>query len=192
MGKEVTREMVVEAKPDAVVVATGAVPLVLNVPGATGPNVVQGHDVIDGKAKAKGRVVVVGGRFIGMEVAIMLSEQGQDVCIVTQAGLGQDGINLEKQSFKTLALKLLDLRVPLYLNATVLEITDKAVFMRFQDDVYWLQADTVVLAVGMKSENELAQKLEGVVSEIHMVGDCVRPRDAAELAYQASVVAAKI
>ncbi|NQT47360.1 MAG: hypothetical protein HQ578_00135, partial [Chloroflexi bacterium] len=105
---------------------------------------------------------------------------------------GQDGINLEKQSFKTLALKLLDLRVPLYLNATVLEIMDKAVFMRFQDDVYWLQADTVVLAVGMKSENELAQKLEGVVSEIHMVGDCVRPRDAAELAYQASVVAAKI
>ncbi|NQT48715.1 MAG: FAD-dependent oxidoreductase, partial [Chloroflexi bacterium] len=135
LGREVTREMVAEAKPDAVVVATGAVPLVLNVPGATGPNVVQGHDVIDGKAKAKGRVVVVGGRFIGMEVAIMLAEQGQDVCIVTQAGLGQDGINLEKQSFKTLAVKLIALRVPLYLEAPVLEIMDKTVFMRFQDDV---------------------------------------------------------
>jgi len=189
---EVTKGMVAEAKPDAVVVATGAVPLVLNVPGATGPNVVHGHDVIDGKAEAKGRVVVVGGRFIGMEVAIMLAEQGKDVCIVTRAGLGEDGITLEKLSFKTLVFKLLDLRVPLYLNATVLEITDKAVFMRFQNEVYWLRADTVILAVGMKSENKLAQELEGVVPELYAVGDCVRPRDAAELAYQASVVAAKI
>ena len=192
LGTEVTKEMVVEAKTDAVVVATGAGPLVLNVPGATGLNVVQGHDVIDGRAEAKGRVAVVGGRFIGMEVAIMLAEQGRDVCIVTRAGLGEDGITLEQQSFRTLALKLLDLRVPLYLNSTVLEITDKAIFIRFQDEVYWLQVDTVVLAVGMKSENKLAQELEGVVPEFYAVGDCVRPRDAAELAYQASVVAAKI
>lgn len=192
LGTEVTRDKVIGLKPDAVVLATGAVPVGLRVPGGAGKNVVQGHDVIEGKAKPKGKVVVVGGRFIGMEVAIWLAEQGMEVSLVTRAGLGEDGINLEKFSFKTLAKKLLDLRVPLYLHATVVEITDNAVIFSLGGEIYSLPADTVIMAVGMQSDNGLAKELEGAVPELHMVGDCVRPRDAAEVAYQAARVAANI
>jgi len=192
LGAEITREKVLAEKPDAVVVATGAIPLALPVPGVTLKHVVQGHDVIEGKAEVEGKVAVVGGRFIGMEVAIWLKEQGRDVCLVTRAGLGEDGIKLEKQTFKALANKLIELRVPLYLNATVLEITEKSVVFRLGDEIYWLPADTVILAVGMKSVSQLAQELEGLVPEVYAVGDCVRPHDAAEVAYQASTIAARI
>ena len=192
LGTEVTQEMVLEEKPDAVVVATGAVPLILNVPGAALQHVVQGHDVIEGRAEAKGKVAVVGGRFIGMEVAIWLKEQGKDVCLVTRAGLGEDGVKLEKLSFKTLANRLIELRVPLYLNAMVLEITEKTVVFRLGEEIYWLPADTVILAVGMRSANNLAQELQGLVPEVYAVGDCVRPRDAAEVSYQAARLAASI
>ncbi len=192
LNTEVTGELVAEVRPDAVVVATGAVPVWLRVPGGSGKNVVQGHDVIEGKVEADGKVIVVGGRFIGMEVAIWLAEQGREVSLITRAGLGEDGIKLEKLSFKTLARRLLDLRVPLYLNSTVMEITDKAVVFSMGGDIHTLPADTVILAVGMRSENRLAQELEGVVAELYTVGDCVRPRDAAEVAYQAARVAAQI
>ena len=192
LGIEVTREKVLEMKPDVVVVATGAVPLGLNVPGATAKHVVQGHDVIEGKVEAKGKIVVVGGRFIGMEVAIWLKEQGEEVSLVTRAGLGQNGVRLEKLSFKTVATKLVELNVPLYLNATVLEITDKAVVILLGNEIFLLPADTVILSVGMRSENRLAQELEGVVPEVYTVGDCVRPRDASEVSYQAAKLAASI
>ncbi|MBM4463945.1 MAG: hypothetical protein FJ012_11590, partial [Chloroflexi bacterium] len=192
LGTEITRDKVLEAKPDVVVVATGAVPLGLNVPGATGKHVVQGHDVIEGKIEVKGRVVVVGGRFIGMEVAIWLREQGRDVSLVTRAGLGQDGVKLEEFTFKTLADRLIGLHVPLYLNATVLEITDKSVIFRMVDEIFSLPADTVILAVGMRSVNNLAQELQSLVPEVYMVGDCVRPRDASEVSYQAARLAASI
>ena len=59
-------------------------------------------------------------------------------------------------------------------------------------EIYSLPADTVIMAVGMQSDNRLAKELEGAVPELHMVGDCVRPRDAAEVAYQAARVAANI
>lgn len=192
LNTEVTREFITEIRPDAVVVATGAAPVWLRVPGGMGKNVVQGHDVIEGKVKPEGKVVVVGGRFIGMEVAIWLAEQGKDVSLVTRAGLGEDGIRLEKLSFKTLARKLLDLHVPLYLNSTVMEITDRSVIFSMGSEIYTLPADTVILAVGMQSDNKLARELEGVVTELYTVGDCVRPRDAAEVAYQAAKVAAQI
>jgi 2-enoate reductase len=191
-GVTVTREMVAQRKPDAVVVATGAVPAGLDVPGATGRHVVQSLDVLAGTAQVNGRVVVVGGRFTGMEVAITLTEQGRDVCLVTQAGLGENGNKLEQMTFRTVARRLLDLRVPLYLHSTVLEITDGAVVMTMGDNILPLEADTVVLAVGMRPEDRLARELEGVVPELHTLGDCVQPRDAAVVALRAAELAASM
>jgi 2,4-dienoyl-CoA reductase (NADPH2) len=191
-GVEVTKEMVLETKPDAVVVATGACPVGLNVPGATGQNVVQGHDVIAGQAAVKGKAVVVGGRFIGMEVAISLAEQGHQVSLVTQAGLGENGIKLEPMTYRALARRLVELRVPLYLRSRVIEITDKAVTMTLGEDIFSLPAETVILAVGMRPENKLAKELEGLVPKVYTLGDCVKPRDAAAVAVQAGQLAGMI
>jgi NADPH-dependent 2,4-dienoyl-CoA reductase/sulfur reductase-like enzyme len=192
LGVEVTKEMVLRKRPDAVVVATGALPVGLNVPGANLPHVVQGHDFIAGKAEAKGKIVVVGGRFIGMEVAIWLKEQGRDVSIVTRAGLGENGVKLEEFTFKTLADRIVGLNIPMFLNSTVLEITEKAVVIPMKNRFFRIPADTVILSVGMRSENRLAKELEGAGIEVHMVGDCVRPRDASDVSYQAARLAASI
>jgi len=191
-GVEVTKEKVLDLKPDVVVVATGAVPVGLNVPGATGENVVQGHDVIAGRAVVKDKAVVVGGRFIGMEVAISLAEQGRQVSLVTQAGLGQNGIKLEPMTYRSLARRLIELRVPLYLNSRVVEINSNAVMMTLGDDIFSLPADTVILAVGMRPENKLARELEGLVPKLYTLGDCVKPKDAAAVAVHAGQLAGAI
>jgi 2,4-dienoyl-CoA reductase-like NADH-dependent reductase (Old Yellow Enzyme family)/thioredoxin reductase len=191
-GTELTPEKILELKPDAVVVATGAVPSGLNVPGADGENVIQGHDIIEGKAHAHGRTVIIGGRFTGMEVALILAEQKQDVCIVTQAGLGQNGVQLEKMNFRALARKLIDLRVPLYLHSKVLEITDKAVIINLDDNIFSLDADTVILAIGMRPDNRLFNELKDTAIDVFQVGDCAQPGDAAAVAYMAASVSAEI
>jgi len=62
LGANVTKEQVLAMKPDAVVVATGAVPLGLDIPGISNKNVVQSNDVFTGKAEVKGRTAVIGAR----------------------------------------------------------------------------------------------------------------------------------
>ena len=39
-----------------------------------------------------------------------------------------------------------------------------------------IEADTIVLAAGSKPSIDLFKALEGKVAEIHMAGDCVKPR----------------
>ena len=56
----------------------------------------------------------------------------------------------------------------------------------------FLQADTVVMAVGAKSENQLAEELKGTVAEFHAIGDCVEPRDAMEAIREAAEVGRQI
>ncbi len=192
LGTEVTKEQVLKMKPDAVVVATGAVPRGLDVPGATGQNVVQANDVIMGKGEAKGRVVVIGGRFIGMEVAIMLAEQGKEVSLVSRSGLGGRKGPDELFTYKTIARRLIELRIPPYLNTAVLEITENGVITGWGEEIFSLPADTVILAVGAQSNNRLAQELKGVVPEVYTIGDCVKPRDGASATYDAARVAEKI
>jgi len=153
---------------------------------------VQGHDVIAGRAVVKDKAVVVGGRFIGMEVAISLAEQGRQVSLVTQAGLGQNGIKLEPMTYRALARRLIELRVPLYLNSRVVEINSNAVMMTLGDDIFSLPADTVILAVGMRPENKLAKELEGLVPKLYTLGDCVKPKDAAAVAVHAGQLAGAI
>ncbi|MBT4511019.1 MAG: FAD-dependent oxidoreductase [Chloroflexi bacterium] len=189
LDTEVTKEKVLEIQPDAVVVATGAVPAVIDIPGAKRANVVQALDVISGKEKPKGKIVVLGGRYTALETTLMLAEQGKDVSLVTRAAFG---LTLERVTFRTLLNKLVDHRVPMYPNTAVLEIVEKHVVVRYNGEVLELPADMVILAVGMRSENRLAQELEDIVPEIYTVGDCVKPKNAASVAYQAAQVASRI
>ena len=69
MHTEVTPAMVAEAKPDAVIVATGSNPLVLPIPGINDTGVIHAGDLLDGKASVGKKVLVVGGGMVGLETA---------------------------------------------------------------------------------------------------------------------------
>ncbi|MBI2832437.1 MAG: FAD-dependent oxidoreductase [Chloroflexi bacterium] len=180
LNKPVTRQFVAENKPDAVVVATGAKPAILDVPGVNNKNVVQAVDVFVGKAKVGKTVVVVGGKYRAMEAAILLAEQGKKVSIVARSGLRQHGSGQAIIHWVYLALRdrLIEDGVYIYTQARVREIRETGVYIDFEQETAFLKADTVVLAVGAKPENALFEQLKGTVPEIYRIGDCAEPRDA--------------
>ncbi|MDI7259199.1 MAG: FAD-dependent oxidoreductase [Thermodesulfobacteriota bacterium] len=190
--REVTPQIVYKEKPDAVVLATGATPKSLNIPGIDRGNVVQAIDFLAGKAEVGQRVVVIGGRLVGMETALMLAEQGKKVSIVTLFGLGEDGVPLERNIFVVLRERLVEHGVVIYANSPVLEIAEKGIFFAWEKELGFVPADTVVLAVGLKPENNLAEELKRMVSEFYAIGDCVDPRNALEAINEGAEIARKI
>ncbi|MDI7258828.1 MAG: FAD-dependent oxidoreductase [Thermodesulfobacteriota bacterium] len=178
LNKEVTTQFVKDNRPDAVVVATGATPKTPDVPGAQGKNVVQAVDVIAGNAKVGKKVVVVGGRLVGMEVADSLAKQGKTVALITMYKLGEDGRPLNIDIYRTLRGRMIEHGVFIHPDSPLFEITDKGVYAVNDRELFFLEADTVVLAVGMKSESKLVEELKGILPEVYTIGDCVEPRDA--------------
>ncbi len=192
LNTEVTRELVAANQPDAVIVATGATPLSLDVPGGSGPGVVQANDVIQGKAKTGSKVVVVGGRTLGLETALMLAGQGKEVALVSHSALGGRRGPEEKIVFRGLVRRIIQERIPLYLNATVLEITAGSIILDMGQEPFSLAADTVVAAIGVTPVDSLVTELAGSVAEIIDVGDCARPGTAAQAALSAVKWAMKL
>lgn len=192
VNTEISAEQVMEIKPDAVIVATGATPKGLNVPGSTYRHVVQAVSVIMGKAEVKDKVVIIGGRLIGMEVALLMAKQGKEVSIVTKARLGENGSKLERLTYRTLTRRLIELRIPLYVHSSVVEITEHAVVINWGEEIFSLPADTVVLAVGSQPNNNLVQQLKSMTTEVYAIGDCTGPGDAASAGSEASRIAARL
>ena len=69
MNKKVTDELIKEVNPNEVIIAIGAEPICLPIPGADGKQVYQSHDVLNGMAEMKGHCVVIGGGLVGVETA---------------------------------------------------------------------------------------------------------------------------
>ncbi len=75
-GKEVNLHALQEEHPDAVVVATGGQPIMLNLPGIKGKNVYTASSILEGKVPIGKDVVIIGGGTVGCEVALYVAKQG--------------------------------------------------------------------------------------------------------------------
>lgn len=76
IGKEADLQTIKEECPDAVIVATGGNPVMLNLPGIKGENVYVASAVLDGKVPVGKDVVIIGGGTVGCEVALHVARQG--------------------------------------------------------------------------------------------------------------------
>ena len=188
LGTEATPALIKELKPDVVILAMGASPLIPDIPGVKGGNVATASEILLGKKEAGEKVAVVGGGEVGAELAWFLAEQGKKVTIVEMTyGVAND-MNMFSHFY--LEDKLAQLGIEILTNTTAKEITDKGVVaVDISGNKQVIEADTVVLAVGFSSSNELGKKLRGEIPEVYTIGDCVKPGKIQEAIHGASRVA---
>ncbi len=192
LNQEITFDRIKKINPDAIVVATGALPKTLPIPGSRGRNVVQANDVILGKVDVGNPVIVIGGRLVGMEMAVMLAEQGRKVFLVTKDKLGENGIPLEQNTYFALRDDLIRLDVYLFPDSPAVEILEKGIHILYKQNILFLKGETVVMALGAVSNDSLWQHLKSEGEEVFAIGDCVAPRNAMEAIREGAEIGRKI
>ncbi|MDN5347060.1 MAG: hypothetical protein PWP65_624 [Clostridia bacterium] len=168
------------------VVATGAVPNNLNIHVPVGgPSVVQANDVIAGRVAVGQRVVVVGGRYVGMEVADLLAEEGKHVSLIEAVELGWGTILGLKAVLRN---RLVEKGVYIYPHSPLMRITKTGVDVANNGAILHLKADTVVLAIGTRPVNHLLEEIKNLVPEAYAIGDCTEIGDAMEAINQGAEI----
>ncbi|KQZ79073.1 pyridine nucleotide-disulfide oxidoreductase [Mesorhizobium sp. Root157] len=179
---------------DRLLLATGAEPIHLKIPGADRDHVfvlrsmADSRAIIDNIARAKS-AVVLGAGFIGLEVAAALRSRGLDIHVVTQDSrpfehiLGPDLGNFIRSIHE-------EHGVVFHLDTTIGSISDKTVMLTNGRE---LAADIVIIGVGVRPRVELASSaglavdqgimvngyLETSVPGIFAAGDAARWHDIA-------------
>jgi 2,4-dienoyl-CoA reductase (NADPH2) len=205
LGKEVNEKMVRQLSPDAVVVATGARPILPGIPGIHDERVVLAWDVLQGDKTTGKRVVIIGGNAVGLETALFLAEQGtipaevlhflmtnkaetpetletlinrgnKEVTVVEMAK--KAGVDIGSSTRWTVFAELRRLGVRVLTASRAVEIHAGGVRIQTESGEETLPADSVVIAAGSKPQSEWAAGL--AVPEIITVGDAKEPRNALE------------
>ena len=80
-----------------------------------------------------------------------------------------------------------------YTQTKCTEITDNGVSVQKSDGtVEQIEADTIILATGMKSNREQAHSFYNIVPDTYMVGDCVKVAKVLEATNDAYFIAANL
>ncbi|MCR4725540.1 MAG: FAD-dependent oxidoreductase [Clostridia bacterium] len=99
-------------------------------------------------------VVVVGGGFIGVEVAENLKNDGKNVTIVE--GLGQILAPFDPDLVQILQKELYDSGVQLCLNSTLTAVEDGHIVAKKGEEEFTVPADAVIMSIGVAPETKLA------------------------------------
>lgn len=187
MNTEVTVDIIKKNRPDVVVMATGSVPIKPPVEGIDLPLVVTVPEFFNGMKQVILKVIVIGGGPTGCEIALDLSERGPSVTLVEQ--LSQIGIQIEAMTRKILLQKLKKNNVQILTEHRLSKVSESGVFLKDKSgNELFLEADSVIIAVGNKPENTLLDKLKQVGLEVYQIGDCVDVRSAKEAIYEGAVI----
>lgn len=171
MNTEANRALLDELDPDAVIVAVGGKPVTPGIPGAEGPNVVFAEDALHHADKIGTRVVIVGGGLVGCETAIVLGERGHHVHVVEfteyMMGTAQFSQRIHSMEFMEKA------GATYQTNTKCLEIREDGVLLsECGGEPRFMEADTVVLAVGRMPLTELRDSFQDCAFDVINVGDC--------------------
>lgn len=151
-----------EESYDTLVLSPGSTPIRPNIPGIAHKKIMQlwnipdmdriVHEVRENKAKS---AVVVGGGFIGLEMAENLKHAGLDVTIVDM--MNQVMWNIDYDMAQILHKHLNDSGVKLVLGESAQRFEESGEGLKVVTDKRTLEADIVILAIGVRPNSELAK-----------------------------------
>jgi len=90
--------------------------------------------------------------------------------------LGDIATNMGRSGRMQLLEMLEEVDVKVLTNTKLIEIVEEGATVTSNGERRILKANSVVLAVGLKPEAALSEKLRDVVPELYTVSDCVEPR----------------
>lgn len=189
-NQEVDSDFIKAQKPDVLIIATGATPFKLNIPGNDADHVYLANDVLLGKKILGSSALVIGGGMVGMETAEFCKDYCDKVAVVE---MREDvAMDLYMTVRADLLARVKNEGIEVHKNTKVSRIEGNTVFAEKDgQEVVFEDFDNIVFAVGSKA-HKIFDDVESLADEVHIIGDAKTPRSALEAIYEGARVGMKI
>lgn len=179
-----------DLKPDAIIMATGSNPLILPIPGLDTCGYVTAQELLLGKTIIGKKALVVGGGMVGCEAAEFLAERGHDVAIVEMKDTIAADVTPENRRY--MFANFAENHVLLQPGAKVSQFYEDGVdYMLADGSTGSLRGyDSVVLAMGSRSNTALKEIAEKVAPQVVVIGEALKAPGNVVTATQSALEAA--
>lgn len=178
----VTDAYVQQEAPDALIVAIGSAPIVPDLPGMQGENVILVGDYADKADRVADEVVVLGGGLAGCELAVHLGMQGKQVHLMEMRDCLAPDANARH---RPLLMKEVDRYVTVHTGCKGKEIRPDGVLCEMADgSVCLIGGKTVICALGQRLRAAEVDALRDSAPFVRVIGDAGRVANITAAVYQ--------
>ncbi len=170
LNTKADEELIKLYAPDTVILATGSKPFIPPIKGTDRKFVTNAHDVLLGKVEVGDNVVVIGGGLVGAETADMLGHQCSKVTIIEMLPqIMKDG---EASPTRYMMERFQKNGVEIFTSTKLMEIGEHCVVAEKDGEIFTIeQVDTVIVAVGVRTDRTLLDVVENLSCKVLKVGD---------------------
>ncbi len=171
-GETVTSEQLRNMDADVIILATGSVPVMPNIPGMDDKKVLGCMEAFAHPEKVGQKVMVIGGGLVGCEMALDYAQDGKEVMVVEALPKILSAGILSPIPNGQMIHDLFE-----HHHVTVLEkhrlsaVENGKVILESDGQKKVLDADTVVIAVGFRPAPSMAQELQRCGAVVYEIGD---------------------
>lgn len=159
---------------DAVIAAIGAEPVIPGIPGVE--NAISATSAYGREKELGGRIVVIGGGQVGCETALHLAKLGKQITILEmQSTLAPDASTTHRDELMVEFRKEAN-RINIVVSGCCAGITGGSVIYEKNNETVTIEADSIILSVGMRPLSALADEFMGLTEEFAQAGDCIKAR----------------
>jgi 2,4-dienoyl-CoA reductase-like NADH-dependent reductase (Old Yellow Enzyme family)/thioredoxin reductase len=178
-NEEAAADKILKENYDAVIVAVGAAPRQTKLIGSDKSHVISVWDYCGNRDKWKElgeNVLIVGGGFVGAEIALSLAKKGKKPVLSSRRGGASGLLEIAKDNSspmqQRLMLLLMERQVEIKLCVNLTKIDDGGVVFTSTTDGEKTEhkCDNVILCRGYVREDGIYNELRGKISELYKVG----------------------
>ena len=178
LNTEVTPEYAEAQNVDVIIAALGSSQLIPPIPGIDGPQVMNAVEAYNRADELGEKVVIMGAGLVGVELGLHLRRLGKQVTNVEMLDHISDGGNFLHMSGVRVEIKKVGLDIQL--KNKVKEVTPEGVLCETEDGDKLYEADSVIVALGMRPNRDAAVALYDCAPEFQIIGDCFTVKNIAE------------
>ena len=159
--------------PDAVILATGSNPIILNLPGREDAEIVTAHQLLSGMDIHAKTAAVIGGGLVGMEAAEYMAGKGVEVTVLEMKDEVLAELGLLRKGATQMALE--QEPVTVITGATCKRLEKGKVIAEGKDGPIEVAADLIVMAVGSRARDVsgMEEKCNALGIPCYKVGDAL-------------------
>lgn len=174
-GVKAEPDTILAEKPDAVIIAAGAEPIIPPFTAVGTDKLVWVGGAEEGAVPLGEHIAVCGGGVTGMEFALSMVRKGKSVTIIdrlpeNELGMGGSAINL-------ICLKELLQKggVNFVCQASITDIDEAGVHIEQNGEAGLVQCDTAVMSLGFRPDTKFLDAVRQVCENVYVVGDAKKP-----------------
>jgi 2,4-dienoyl-CoA reductase-like NADH-dependent reductase (Old Yellow Enzyme family)/thioredoxin reductase len=191
MSTKVGFNDVINEDPDAVIIATGSSPRKPDIAGTEQTFVYDVRQIYERMPELGKHIVILGGGDIGCETADMLADGKREITIIEI--LPEVLSKMKDIPRDDLLKRLIDKKVNILTGTELVAIEQGKIQIKDKKgNLSVLQADSLILSIGLMPENAMFHPLKEKIKEVYVIGDAAEPGNVGNALRSAAIVALEI